>query len=343
MANTSSALFAISAPPPCLDASVVAAAVEAQFGLMGEYESLVSERDQNFLLRETGGGRFVVKVTSAMEKSTVTDFQIGALLHLEHDQELAVPRVVRTPGGASSGSIDGKNFGHRLRVVTWVEGLQLQSQGIDIHVASRFGRALARLDRALQGYSHPGESPVLLWDLQRTAELREILDCIDDAEIRQPVARAIDDFESRVSTIASNLRSQVIHGDANPENVLISDDSTGFIDFGDVVKAPLVFDLAIAAAYLRNLDNDPTRFIKPFVAGYHTELPLEPAEIGALYDLIRARLATTITVLYWRLRERSEGDAYRQKTLQLEGSASQFLAALDGLGRSGFASKINPL
>jgi Ser/Thr protein kinase RdoA (MazF antagonist) len=54
------------------------------------------------------------------------------------------------------------------------------------------------------------------------------------------------------------LRAQVIHSDANPENVLVAGKRLGFIDFGDAIKAPLVFDVAIAASYMRVFDGDPT-------------------------------------------------------------------------------------
>ena len=49
----------------------------------------------------------------------------------------------------------------------------------------------------------------------------------------------------------------------------------------------------------------------------------------------------TISILYWRLASRSEDDAYRQKTLQTEATAVEFLAALDRLGREAFLDRIN--
>ena len=64
---------------------------------------------------------------------------------------------------------------------------------------------------------------------------------------------------------------------------------------------------------------------------------------GLLFDLVRARLATTITLLHWRQAARATRDAYRQKSQELESDASQFLAALDGLGRVEFTSKIKGL
>jgi len=343
MTTNSSALMAITAAPPNIEEAVVARSVSEQFGLQGEYSTLVSERDQNFLLRTAGGRRFLVKVTSAVEDAVTTDFQIAALQHVENAGGILAPTIVPTVGGDSSGQLVGDGKVHRLRVMTWVEGEQLEKLHIDAALARQFGSALAGLDLALQGFTHPGEKPALLWDLQRVPELRDLLDAIDDPEVKHGVARVIDDYESHVVPAIPSLRAQVIHSDANPENVLVTEEGLGFIDFGDIIKAPLVFDVAIAASYMRVPGEDPTALIAPFIAGYHAVAPLHAIELGRLFDLIRARLTTTVTLLYWRLQARPENDPYRQKALDIEGGAGKFLTALDTLGRGAFDNKISRL
>ena len=138
-----------------------------------------------------------------------------------------------------------------------------------------------------------------------------------------------------------SLRSQVIHSDANPENVLQCDSGIGFIDFGDMMRAPLVFDVAIAAAYLRS--DDPLELVLPFVSAYHRENPLRDEEMELLFDLLRARLATSIALFYWRLRERDAHDEYRNKLLATEQSSITFLVALDTLGRAAFRAAFDQL
>jgi len=334
------ALAAISAAPPALGTESVANAIETQFGLAGEFSPLVSERDQNFLLRTGDGKQYVTKVTSAHEDPAATDFQIGALLHLEKAQGLLVPRVCRTREGRPSGELLHNDTRHRLRVVSWVGGAPLEDRVPDTASVRAFGAALARLDAALCSYSHPGASPVLLWDLQRTPELRGLTANIDDASVRRGVVRAIADYEDGVVPVLADLRSQVIHGDANPGNVLIADAGIGFIDFGDMTRAPLIFDVAIACAYLRSFGDDPLEYIVPFIEAYHSVTQLENEEADLLFDLVRARLAATVTLLYWRLAERAENDPYREKTLEKESGAERFLARLDSLGRAGFRQKL---
>jgi hydroxylysine kinase len=336
---------AVTEEPPRIDVIDLAQVVKEQFGLDGEYSPLISERDQNFHLKTAHGSQYVVKVTSVTEMPIVSEFQIEALLHLERGAMIRVPRVVRTTDGQSSGRVDHGERSFVLRVVSYLEGKQLEIIVVDADVARNFGINLARLDAALQGFSHEGENPVLLWDLQRIAELRNLLDHIEDLAVRGPVAAAIDDFERLVEPRLGSLRSQVIHGDANPENVLVdsSDHSvSGFIDFSDIVKAPLVIDVAIAASYLRAGNTDPLELISPFLAGYCSVLPLCDDELVLLFDLVRARLATTITILYWRLDSRDEDDPYRQKALASEGGAIRFLNALNTLGRERFLQRLEP-
>ncbi len=319
---------------------MVRQAVSEQFGLDGAYRPLVSERDQNFHLQTPGGRQFVVKVTSAAEPRVVTDFHLASLLHLEAVGADSMPRVVRTWAGATAGRIESDRGMHVLRVVTYLDGTPLALVPIDARIAREVGTRLAKLDSALQGFKHPGERPVLLWDLQRATELRALSHYIDTESTARSVARAIDDFERNVVPRLDSLRRQVIHGDANPENVLLDEDRcvSGFIDFSDSVNAPLIFDAAIAASYLRS--PEPLALITPFIDAYHNVLPVRADEIEVFLDVVRARLAATISILYWRLAERASGDPYREKTLQTEGEAIRFLEALDTLGRDEFVSGI---
>jgi Ser/Thr protein kinase RdoA (MazF antagonist) len=332
----------VAAAPPVVALPQLERAVREQFGLSGGYQQLISERDQNYHLTGADGNAYVVKVTSSAEPGIVSEFQIAALLHLECC-DVMVPRVIRTLAGHSSGRIKDGKQDYRLRVVSYLPGVQLASVPANSGLAHDFGARLAQLDNGLKAFAHPGDRPVLLWDLHRAAELRDLLRYIGAEETRHCVARALLDFENTVLPGLAELRTQVIHGDANPGNVIIDPRRgrvDGFIDFGDMVRAPLIFDVAIAAAYLRGPDSNPMEFIKPFVAGYSSVLPLLELEQALLYDLVRARLATTISLLFWRLSARQDDDPYRQKTLAEEADAIRFLGALNTLGRRRFAEQI---
>ena len=331
-------------PPPGIDESTLQRLLAEQYGVSGRLTPLLGERDQNTCVDSGAGRRFVLKIAGDAEDPVVTDCQVQVLIYLERNGcPVAVPRVVSTVAGDPVTEISRGSRRHAARLVTYVEGVQMRDASLSTDIAWSFGQKLAQLGNSLRDFKHAGDHQVLVWDLQRVLELRPVLHYIDDTDIRALAGVVLNDFEKRALPAFPGLRQQVIHSDANPENVLLGTDKlevTGFIDFGDMLRAPLVIDVAIAASYLRVLEDDPLQFILPFVAGYHSVRNLKEPEFGLLFDLVRARLVTTVSMLYWRLSVRSEADAYRQSTLSQESSAQVFLARLDDVGRHTFNQRL---
>lgn len=330
------------APPPCLEAEAVRKFVNQHYGFDGELEALLSERDQNFRLSRTDGSRFVVKIANREEPRITTDFQIQALLHLEQTAcSVPLPRVVRTLDGAVAATIETDGQSNLARIVTYLPGTpaELMPQGPEL--ARSLGAALAALDVALAGFTHPGERQALLWDLQQAPALAQLLHFVAEPALRARVQACLQDYEQRALNKQPLLRRQVIHSDLNAANALIGDDGrsiAGIIDFGDMVSAPLINDVAIGASYLRVAAADPLELVAPFVVGFNDSLPLTDVEIALLFDLIRTRLAATITILRWRVAERGPDEPYARASLESERSAEQFLEALDALSRPAFTA-----
>ena len=143
--------------------------------------------------------------------------------------------------------------------------------------------------------------------------------------------------------VFNSLRSQVIHNDLNPDNVLLREpggsEIAGVIDFGDMLRSPLIVDVAVAAAYLRSMTGNPLTLIVEFIAGYHSETPLLRGEIDVLHDLIKTRLMTTVSILAWRKSLRGSEDAYLRAYAESESAARLFLQKMSEIPRDN-ASKI---
>ena len=186
------------------------------------------------------------------------------------------------------------------------------------------------------------ENQVLLWDMQRAGELRRLLDNIEDRELRRTVDTVLSEFTSNIEPMFPALPAQVIHNDANTGNVLLTANrkQARFIDFGDMLKAPRIVEVATAAAYLRADSGDLLRFIAPFVTAYHRRNPLSPAELAVLFTLLQTRLCMTLVLLYWRLSTRDAADPYRRKALADEADAAAFLRNLTQLGPTRFLQQI---
>jgi len=345
MSATNNLLQFIAVEPPSFDLSVVAEAVAEQFGLAGNYSLLVSERDQNFCLTTANSDRYLVKITSSVEPRDVTDFQIAALDHLANCGVTGVPRNVSTTSGKNHGSIQAEDGALLcLRVLTWLNGSLIDDSEITPEMANSLGGRLADLDVALESFVHESDGHASLWDTQRAGQLRGLLVHVGDSVIRQQLETVLDVMEERVTPALEALPRQVIHNDANTENILLdaSGDISGIIDFGDLLRATRIIEVSTAAAYLRPNDDDPLQLLVPFVAGYHGKSPLSAAELDVLFDLILTRLAMTVILFYWRLAARDKEDPYLQKQLDSEGGAFEFLQSLSVLGREAFRARITP-
>jgi hydroxylysine kinase len=313
------------------------AVIRNHYGIDVTVQVLVSERDQNFRLRSTDGVEYVLKIASVIEDPQVTDFQIQALLHLQAWCEqnrfpLNAPQIIRTTDGETQISMTSATGEHVARIVTYVAGVPLGDRQPSPILATKMGRYLAQLGRALQDFRHPGNSQVLLWDMQQALELKRLLPHIANEALRSCVEQVLIEFEQIAWPKFPHLRAQVIHSDFNPDNVLtFSDDDesvAGVIDFGDMLLSPLVVDVAIAASYLWAEDGNPLALIAEFLAGYHAVTPLTLEELEILHTLIKTRLAASISIHKWRASFRGVGDPYLAK-IRDEGSPTEnFLSRL---------------
>jgi Ser/Thr protein kinase RdoA (MazF antagonist) len=331
--------------PPRFSEGDVALLVETEYGLCGELCPLLSERDQNFRLTGSDGSSYVVKIAGAAEDQNTADFQIQGLLHVEAQEcQTAVPKIIRTTSGASSTTIMDGQTEHVVRLVSYLPGTLAAEVSLTPALTCSIGTSLAHLDIALNDFEHDGDQQPLLWDMQRAPDLIPLAAHIADESLRQNVLTCFDDFQRIVEPQLGSLRHQVIHSDVHPGNVLVEENDSesvaGIFDFGDMLHAPLVVELGIAASYLRSDDADALVHVASFIAAYDRILPLEEIEFDLMYDLLRTRLATTITMLHWRLATIGSDDTYAQESLQIESSAERFLARINAMTRQAFSSRL---
>lgn len=327
-------VIAVEAPRFSVDDAVRIAA--EHYGLAVTARELVSERDRNFHLRSTDGRKFVLKVANSAEDPRVTDFQVQALRHIEAGRiEIATPRVVPTLDGRLSFELRSEAGSHVTRLVTWLPGILLAGQPLTAALCRNLGIYAAKLGRALRGFDHPGSNPSLIWNMHEAARVRELTPCVADAVLRARVNECLERFEAKLLPRFGSLRTQVVHNDLNPENVLLDPDDVarvaGVIDFGDMNRSPLIVDVAVAASYMREFQGNPLTRIASLIAGYHSVTPLDREEIDLVFDLIRVRLATTVAVLHWRLAARGADDPYLNNSVSAESTAGRFLEILDAI------------
>jgi len=298
-------LLDVASPPAGIDD--IEALARTGFGLDVRAVPLTGERDRNFHLVDRDRRNFVLKVIHPAEAPEVTDLQSRLLLHLAAAApDLAVPRLVLPTDGGGLEFIWAKDDqpARRVRCLTYLAGRPLHQVAGSFAQRRNLGAFLARLNLALADFRHPADGHDLLWDIKSAPRARALLADLAHPQKRALAAAALDRFDEEVTPMLPSLRAQVIHNDFNPHNVLAdagSDDViAGVIDFGDVVRSPLVQDLAVAAAYQIGADGHPLQGAADMAAGFHALYPLRPEEIDLLPDMIAARLVLTIAVSSWR-------------------------------------------
>lgn len=275
-----------------LDASDVA---RREFGIVGRISALPSERDQNFLITDANGGRYVLKIANSNDAPELLDFQNQAMRRVAMAlTDFRVQSIVPSLQGFDLATIGHKSTDarHCVRMLTWIEGEVLAN------AASRgpclfesIGASMARIDSALCSFAHPAMRRVLQWDLRQARMARENAPLLS-SDRRARVERIFLEWDE-IDWAA--LRHSVIHGDANDHNVLVDAGRVvGLLDFGDMVHTATVCDLAIALAYTMLNEKEPLAVAAPVIGGYHRSFPLTDAEQRALFPLILSRLAMSV-------------------------------------------------
>jgi Ser/Thr protein kinase RdoA (MazF antagonist) len=284
------------------------------FGIEGSIKPLTSERDQNFLVQGPKGG-WVLKISNAHEDLAVTDFQTRAVNHaLNRDPALPLPPFLESRSGQLVEVMETANGNHAVRMLAFVPGVplkELTGQGAmpTATFARQLGELLARLALALKDFEHRAADHAILWDLSHFPALEPLIETIADPEEKTALGSCLAEYQNQLAAI-NRLPRQVIYNDLNDSNVLLDAQTrsaiSGLIDFGDVVRAPRVFDLAVAASYRLSDEGGARQLLE----GYGTLSPLTELELTLLPLLVRCRLATTLLITQWRAAQFPENRDY---------------------------------
>ncbi|KAJ8599206.1 hypothetical protein CTAYLR_006373 [Chrysophaeum taylorii] len=260
-----------------------------------EVRALPSYDDSNFLV--VGDKKYVLKIAAAgaecrggasgRDTLRALECECRMMRRLrERGGSATAPEIFSARCGAEVVPIDATRF---ARLIEFMEGSPFSAEPKSDALLARFGTALADCVAALEDFDDGGAADArpLAWDLRNARDVSRFEVYAEDSERREMARRAL----KRFGEIGTLPRAQTIHGDANDENVIIGK-SVAFIDFGDFVVAPRVYELAIALAYAL-MGGDARRKACLVVAAFHARLPLDRVEVEALIPLVAARNCQT--------------------------------------------------
>jgi len=131
---------------PAFDVDAAAAIAGEHFGVRARAQALPSERDQNFLLTNEAGERFVLKIANALESRSLLEAQNAVLDHLRERVSFC-PKVMANV----SGETISREADHYLRLVTYLPGRPLaEVKPHTPELLRDLGRKLGQLDQAFE-------------------------------------------------------------------------------------------------------------------------------------------------------------------------------------------------
>ena len=191
-------------------------------------------------------------------------------------------------------NIDGKKC--ICRMLSYLDGNFLVDVPHTKKLFQSFGKFLAQLDIKLQQFTdYKIKARKLKWDIQYLNLSKKYLEHIPDIKDRNIVYYFFKQFEENVLPILPELRTSLIHNDANEWNVLVAhEEVSGIIDFGDLTHSLLINELAVAITYSCYDKENPLQWASIILKAYHEILPLKEKELEVLYYLIAARLCISV-------------------------------------------------
>jgi Ser/Thr protein kinase RdoA (MazF antagonist) len=283
-----------------------AAEIAAEFfGIRATAQALPSERDQNFLLTNNAGEKFVLKIANAVESREFLEAQNAALNHVGKRVNFCQSLVPAIYGD----EIVTVNGTYCVRVVRYLAGVPLAEIQLQPSELLRdLGRKLGQLSQALKDFDHPAVHRDFHWDLSNGNRIiDEYASLIEDPRLREVVLQCRVGFNPR-------LRRSVIHGDANDYNVLVDPERmtvSGLLDFGDMVYSYTVAELAITVAYVVLDKPDPRAAADELVKGYTSEFTLLDEELEAVWPLALLRLGVSACMAAYQQRQQPENEYLR--------------------------------
>ncbi|MEX0921832.1 MAG: phosphotransferase [Rhodovibrionaceae bacterium] len=316
-------------PPPAITVEEASAVTRSAFGFDSVATPLDGEQDRNFQLVDGEGRHFILKLSNASDRGMI-ELQNAALDHVAAaDPDCIVPRVVRAENGQAFIRVEHDDGSVCFaRILTFVHGRAIGELSLGPVQFERIGESIARLDLALSRFKHGAERAAMIWDIRKAPDARPLLRYVKDSEDRDRATRILDAFEQRMEGLSAQ-RAQFVHHDLNPSNVIALSatqaPSYGFIDFGDIEHAPLISELAIAAAYNVAVEGHPLSAIRAILTGYASVTPLVEEEIELIFTLISVRLVQSLAISHWRAQVTPKNSAY---LLRYGNKASSDLARL---------------
>jgi Ser/Thr protein kinase RdoA (MazF antagonist) len=274
------------APPEPEIRTAIGRALIDDYHIKGELSRLPGE-NLNYLVVAEKGENYVAKIAADDQPESFVEMEFFALRHAARAlNRIRLPQIYENKDGNAETYLNFSDNNHkRLRIISYLSGELLENIDISAKLRREVGVALAKFDQAMADFDHPAAHRPHRWDLTRATQHEGNVRLISNPARKELLGWAYAQYKNINTGKIKQVKWQFIHGDTNPENILVEDDTvTGLLDFGDSCHNPRICELAICRA------------AKPIIEGYESVLPLTDLEHELLGPLVLGRLATTLSI-----------------------------------------------
>ena len=302
---------AVRAGTPQLTAEQAIAILDRHWGITADrVVDLGSYEDQNLRV-DAGAERYVLKVAGPSDARPPLEAEHRGAGRRGDAGARDAGRRCRHVHGAEIVDVDG----HRVRLLSWVEGLPLTEVAhLDEPTLRELGAVAAASSAALADV-RPARAAGRVEVGSAAGRARSSTTCWPTTRARprtnvRLLLAATAPLRSLLAARRAELPAlQTIHGDVTDYNVLVTAVGpgrvriSGLIDFGDSTRTWRIADLANAcvAVVCRELE-EPLHALLAVVAGYNELAPLDAVELDALWPLILGRAAACAALSTRQLR-----------------------------------------
>lgn len=190
-------------------------------------------------------------------------------------------------------------------IYPYIDGQMTKEGKITSKICEETGILMAKIDKKLKKLHIPNlKGKKTIWDLMQFENVEKLIQFVPTHyQYLIPKIKEVFNGYKKIKPILNKLPKKLILNDISETNLLTKKGRvSGLVDFSDIVYAPYICNLAIAAAHLCFDDKNWQNKLKKLMFGYRKYNKLSQRELTLLPNLVRSRVVTLII-----------GNLYQQK------------------------------
>ncbi|XP_071344150.1 hydroxylysine kinase-like [Trachinotus anak] len=346
----------LSPPPHCLMMAVnprptltLQQATELTLQVYGvtvtDITTLPSYIDQNFLVVDKEGTKYVLKILNSEDSKNTTLVGVQTLaMSFLHQHGVPAQTAVSTTTGQLM-RLEEIDCGHGaqiycVRLLSYLPGKTIAESPVTTRDLHNVGKLAASMDNILQQLVSPNievlEENNSPWSLSNIPVLEGYLSVMDGDPLQEVIKAVIEQFKSHVQPKLSSFQKGIIHGDLNDQNIIVipaangHHEVSGILDFSLLTNGCYVFEVAIMITYLMLENSSPLDVGGAVLAGWESIMLLNNDEKDSLFLLVLGRLCQSLVYGRYNVKKYPDNKKYLLTTAK---NGTRLLTNLWELGK----------